>query len=99
MRAIPVLMLFLLTSAQAVEPYVFPLEGKPLRVPATPLLPDEEARREALTRFGLGFLRSRDERLVEATKQYRAAAECDPIHSKSAEACVGLRTPAGRLSK
>ncbi len=64
--------------ASAGEPDIPPREEKPVRVPALPLTPVEEAQRESLTRFGLGFLRTRDDRLVDAMKQYKAALQKDP---------------------
>ncbi len=74
------LIAFILASAiaSAGEPDIPPREEKPVRVPAQVLSPAEEARRDALTRFGVGFFRTRDDRLVEAMKQYRAALQNDP---------------------
>ena len=74
------LIAFVLASAiaSAGEPDIPPREEKPVRVPAQVLSPAEEARRDALTRFGVGFFRTRDDRLVEAMKQYRAALQNDP---------------------
>ena len=78
MRVAPFLSLLFAASVCAIEPDVSPAEEKPVRVPVAAIAPADEAAREALVRFGLGFLRSRDDRLVEASKQYRAAAEQDP---------------------
>ncbi len=78
MRVASFILLLTCSSAIAIEPDLPPREEKPVRVPTVPLTPAEESARDALVRFGVGFLRSRDDRLVEASKQYRAAAERDP---------------------
>ncbi len=62
----------------AAEPDVLPGEEKPLRIPAAPISPAEEIKRDALTRFGVGFFRTRDDRLVDAMKQYQAVLHNDP---------------------
>ncbi len=72
----------LLTSAASVvcatEPDVPLREEKLLRVPAAPISPAEELKRDALTRFGVGFFRTRNDRLVDAMKQYQAVLHNDP---------------------
>lgn len=73
-----VLVLLSVSICRAGEPDIPPREEKPVRIPAVPLSPAEEAHREALTRFGLGFFRTRDDRLADAVKQYRAALQNDP---------------------
>ena len=78
MRLIAFVLGITTTIAYAGEPDIPPREEMPIRVPAPVLSPAEEARRDALTRFGLGFFRTRDDRLVEAMKQYRAAWQNDP---------------------
>lgn len=73
------LLLFISESeCAASEPDVPPREEKPVRVPAAILTPAEETRREALTRFGLGFYRTRDDRLADAMQQFQVALQNDP---------------------
>ena len=78
MRSALIANLLMVSLLPAAEPDLPPREEQPIRVPAMPLSPAEEARREALTRYGLGFFRNRDDRLVEAMKQYQAALQNDP---------------------
>ena len=73
-----VLVLLSVSICRAGEPDIAPREEKPVRISAAPLSPAEEAHREALTRFGLGFFRTRDDRLADAVQQYRAALQNDP---------------------
>jgi len=96
MRFALLISLFLSSPAAAIEPDVPPREEKPVRVPAAPLPPADEAGRDALARYGLGFLRSRDDRLVEASKQYRAAAEQDPKAVAPLRELVKVYTELGR---
>lgn len=57
---------------------LFLLDGTPDRMPAAPLDPAEAARREALTRYGLGLWRSRLELPAQALKQFEQAVKADP---------------------
>ena len=66
------------SGIRATEPDVVPSQEKPLRVPTAPISPAEELQRDALTRFGVGFFRTRDDRLVDAMKQYQAVLHNDP---------------------
>jgi len=50
--------------------------GAPPEFPPTP--PEEEARRDALTRYGLGIQSAWNEKPASAVKQFQAAAERDP---------------------
>ncbi|MGL6095975.1 MAG: hypothetical protein ACRC7O_09290, partial [Fimbriiglobus sp.] len=52
------------------------LAAPPLE-PASPLSPAETARRDALTRFGVGGLRAADDRPATAAKEFEAAARAD----------------------
>ena len=52
---------------------LFVLLQPPERVPAVPLTVEESARREALTRYGLGVMQTRRELPVQALKQFEAA--------------------------
>lgn len=47
-------------------------------VPATPPTAAESARRDALTRFGLGLIHARNEQPAQAAKQHQSAADKDP---------------------
>lgn len=48
------------------------------RVPAAPPTGAEVARRDALTRFGLGLIHSRNEQPAQAARQHQSAADKDP---------------------
>ena len=65
------------TCSFASEPDV-PLEPRSAIVPASPISPGDESRRDALTRYGVGILRDRAEQLATAAKLYQTAAERDP---------------------
>jgi tetratricopeptide (TPR) repeat protein len=62
----------------------------------TPLSPEEETRRDALTRFGLGVWRARQELPVQAVKQFEAAAKADPDSVETLRALVRLYDEIGR---
>ena len=78
MRISPFPILLTASLASATEPDTPPRQEKPLLVPAAPIVPEDEARRDALARFGVGFLRTRDDRLADALKQYQAVLRNDP---------------------
>lgn len=63
---------------------------------APQLPPSEEAHRDALTRYGLGLLRARNDRPVEAVKHFEAAAKADPDSPEPLKPLVKLYTDLGR---
>lgn len=79
---IPVLLLALATA--------------PERVPATPLAPDEAARRDALARYGVGLLRDAADRPADAAKQLEAAAKSAPESPAPLRPLVKVYTDLGR---
>jgi tetratricopeptide (TPR) repeat protein len=70
--------LLLVWFSLAAVPDVPAPESMPERAPASPLSAGEEAKRDALTRYGLGIHTAHNERLTLAAKQFQAAAERDP---------------------
>lgn len=96
MRGFAILFFLLNGFAVASEPDVLPRIENPVRVPAAPLSPEEEARREALARYGLGFLRTRDDRWVDALGQYRKAIRNDPDAIEPQRELVKLYAALGR---
>lgn len=80
MRSSFVTVALLLTPAAGFgqQPDARPAGDKPTVVPAAPLSPEEEARREALAQFGTAVLRQNADRLAEAEKRFRASAQAAP---------------------
>ena len=64
--------------------------------PAEPPTPAEQAKRDALTRFGVGVLRARDDRPADAVKQFEAAAKADPAAVAALRELVPLYADLGR---
>jgi Tfp pilus assembly protein PilF len=64
--------------------------------PAEPLTPAEQARRDALARFGVGVLRARDDRPADAVRQFEAAAKTDPAAVAPLRQLVPLYADLGR---
>lgn len=75
---------------------LFVLLQPPERVPATPLTVEESARREALTRYGLGLMQTRRELPVQALKQFEAAAKADPASPVPLKSLVKSYADLGR---
>ena len=75
---------------------LFVLLQPPERVLAVPLTAEESARREALTRYGLGLMQTRRELPVQALKQFEAAAKADPASPVPLKSLVKSYADLGR---
>ncbi|OWK35888.1 TPR domain protein [Fimbriiglobus ruber] len=71
-------------------------DSVPERVPAAPLTDAEAARRDALTRYGVGVLRGRNDLPVRAMKEFEAAAKADPTAAAPPRELVKLYANFGR---
>ncbi len=63
---------------------------------SAPLSADEEARRDALTRFGVGLLRARHDQIATAAKQQEAAAKKQPTAAAPQKELAKLYAELGR---
>jgi tetratricopeptide (TPR) repeat protein len=64
--------------------------------PPVPPPADEAARRDALTRYGVGLLRARDGLPVQAIGEFEAAAKADPVSPGPLRPLVRLYAEVGR---
>jgi tetratricopeptide (TPR) repeat protein len=67
-----------------------------VRVPAAPLSDAEAARRDALTRYGVGLIQARTEQIVQAAKQIQLAADRDPTAAAPLRELARLYAELGR---
>lgn len=71
-----------------------PSESAPLK--ALPPSPAEEARRDALTRYGVGLIRARHDQIATAAKQFEAAAKQQPSAAAPQKELAKLYAELGR---
>ncbi len=75
---------------------LLPGPARPESAPPEPLSAAEAARRDALARYGVGRLRSRNDLPVQAVKQFEAAARADPTSPEPLKPLVKLYAEVGR---
>lgn len=88
-----------LASAGAVAAPPLPDVPRPDDTPSTksaPLTAAEEARRDALTRYGVGLIRARNDQIATAAKQFEAAAKQTPDAAAPQKELAKLYAELGR---
>ncbi len=88
---------FALSGAVAAPPALdVPTVPEPLPSKAAPLSADEEARRDSLTRFGIGLIRARHDQIATAARQFQAAAKQQPTAAAPQKELAKLYAELGR---
>lgn len=97
MRRLAILAGSLALSGASAAPPVFdiPPSADPV-VKAPPLSAEEEARRDALTRYGIGLLRARHDQIATAAKQFEIAAKQQPTAAAPQKELAKLYAELGR---
>lgn len=80
----------------AAVPDLPPPTDRPVRVPFTPPTAEEAAKRESLTRYGVGLLRQRNERPVDALAELETASRLAPEVAAPLRPLVSLYVELGR---
>lgn len=89
-------MIVLCCVAAVPLPDIVPPSDPPERMPSRPLPAQEAARRESLTRFGLGLLRQSNDRPVDAVSELEAAVKLAPQAVEPRRPLVRLYRDLGR---
>lgn len=85
-----------LSGASAAPPVLdIPPSTEPV-IKASPLSAQEEARRDALTRFGVGLIRARHDQIATAAKQFEIAARQQPTAAAPQKELAKLYAELGR---